>query len=709
MYNLFLKKLQLKSYTFYIFILLVLSSFIITFILLLPNSQLVKDKSSILFLLSVDTILVILLLALIIRQIILILINRNKNYSASKLHIKFINLFTIISLAPTIGVIILTALFFNLELRTWFGSAVKSVIFNSNIIANEYIKYKQENLEINIESISKEIFDTAKNNLLTENELNNIINDYKELKKLEDIYIFNLDNNIIAYSGNDQNFKNFFLPSNIIKEQLNLGKIYITQNQVSTLSGYYKLPYLNDTFLLINDKINQNVYNHLLETSKAIIVYNNQENENSKLQISFSMIFVLFSTCLLLIAILFGFRMAGRLSQPITNLINSSEKVSKGDFNAKVSEVDEFDEISLLLKSFNKMVTEIEFQQKQLIEKNIEIEKRRVFTEAVLSSLSTGVIALNKDYQITLTNKSVSSIIKRNNELLIGENFFNIFKNLDSIKNKLEEKIYNNLNQQIEFIVDDNVRNLFITLVVEVNNENIIGYIVTIDDLTSLILAEKHAAWSGIARKIAHEIKNPLTPIKLSAERIYKKINEKNYDKKILMSLTKTISKQVDDIGMLIDEFSSFARLPKADIKNEDISIVIDECFNFYSNAHTNIKFNLLDNDKNLCYFDDFQISLVINNLTKNAIEAVEKIKNPYITFEIQKDKDFINIMIIDNGIGLNKDNITKIFEPYYTTKEKGTGLGLSICKKIMEDHNGKIKIKKNSTTGSTAIISLPL
>ena len=175
------------------------------------------------------------------------------------------------------------------------------------------------------------------------------------------------------------------------------------------------------------------------------------------------------------------------------------------------------------------------------------------------------------------------------------------------------------------------------------------------------------------------------------------------------MSLTKTISKQVDDIGMLIDEFSSFARLPKADIKNEDISIVIDECFNFYSNAHTNIKFNLLDNDKNLCYFDDFQISLVINNLTKNAIEAVEKIKNPYITFEIQKDKNFINIMIIDNGIGLNKDNITKIFEPYYTTKEKGTGLGLSICKKIMEDHNGKIKIKKNSTTGSTAIISLPL
>ena len=165
-----------------------------------------------------------------------------------------------------------------------------------------------------------------------------------------------------------------------------------------------------------------------------------------------------------------------------------------------------------------------------MIEKNIEIEKRRVFTEAVLSSLSTGVIALNKDYQITLTNKSVSSIIKRNNELLIGENFFNIFKNLDSIKNKLEERIYNNLNQQIEFIVDDNVRNLFITLVVEVNNENIIGYIVTIDDLTSLILAEKHAAWSDIARKIAHEVKNPLTPIKLSAERIEKKSKENKID-----------------------------------------------------------------------------------------------------------------------------------------------------------------------------------
>ena len=160
-----------------------------------------------------------------------------------------------------------------------------------------------------------------------------------------------------------------------------------------------------------------------------------------------------------------------------------------------------------------------------------------------------------------------------------------------------------------------------------------------------------------IARKIAHEIKNPLTPIKLSAERIYKKIGEKNYDKKILMSLTKTISKQVDDIGMLIDEFSSFARLPKAEIKKEDISIILSMKVLIFILILTQIlRFKIINNDKNFCYFDNFQISLVINNLTKNAIEAVEKIKNPYITFEVQKDTNFINIMIIDNGIGINRE-----------------------------------------------------
>lgn len=703
------KNFNIKNYSFYIFLILIISSFSLTYLLLIPNSELVKDKSNILKLLLLDTVLVITLIGLTIKQITLIFINRKKNLSASRLYVKFINLFTIISLAPTIGVIIIAGLFYNLEANTWFGSAVKSTIVNSNIVANDYLKLKSENLEVLVETINRDIFNLMIAANLTDKDIKRI-NLNHEKKKLEDIFIFDSLNNIIAFSSVLDTTKNFIPPNKAIYKILDSGQIFLTQKDKNILTAYYKINYFNDAYLMINDDINETIYNHLFETAKAITAYNNLEENNSRLQISFSMIFVLFSISLLLIAILIGFRMAHKLSKPISNLITSSEKVSKGNFNAKVSEIDDFDEISLLLKSFNQMIVEIELKQKQLIEKNIEIENRRLFTEAVLKTLSTGVIALNKDYIITLVNESAKNIVNLSEDKIIGSNFFDIFKDLKHIKSNLDNQILKDISQQIEYNYENSIRNLFIKFSVEKSYEKTIGYVATIDDLTSLILAEKHAAWSDIARKIAHEVKNPLTPIKLSAERIEKKIKENNISKKTFTSLAKTISKQVDDIGKLIDEFSSFARLPKAEIKKDDFSIVIKECFDLYSNSHSDINFKLKNNyDKILCFFDKFQMSLLLNNIAKNAVEAVAKLKNPSISFEVKKVDDFLILNIIDNGIGIEKDKLNKIFEPYYTTKEKGTGLGLSICKKIIEDHSGKITIKKNSKVGSTVNIALLL
>ena len=626
--------MNLKTISFYIFIIITFISFLGTFILLLPGSELVKDKSSLGLLLLLDTILVIILASLLIRQILLIFINKRKDYSSSKLYIKFINLFTVISLGPTIGVVIIAALFFNLEIANWYGAAVKSTIVNSNAVANEYLLQKQENLEVNIQSISKDIFEYGLKNNLTRSELQRIIKNNFEIKKLEDIFVFDISNDIIAYKSLKNGIENFLPPNNNIINIINSGKIYINQKNNNILSAYYKLPFLKNTYLLINDDINETIYNHLFETAKAITAYKNLENKNSNIQISFSMIFVLFSVCLLLISLLLGFRMAGKLSEPISNLIKSSQKVSKGNFDAKVSEINDYDEISLLLKSFNKMIFEIEKQQKKLIENNVEIENRRLFTEAVLASLSTGVIALNKNFNITLSNESVKEIINKSEKEIIGKNLFDIFPTLVDIKSKIENNKNNNLTKQIEYNINNNIKNLFIKIATEIKQKNIIGYVVTIDDLTSLILAEKHAAWSDIARKIAHEIKNPLTPIKLSAERIEKKIQDNKFDKNNFISLAKTISSQVDDIGKLIDEFSSFARLPEADIKKDDFINILNECFNFYANAHTDINFKLENKyDKIICPFDRFQMSLVINNLTKkeNVGDSPLEVKNGVI------------------------------------------------------------------------------
>ena len=705
-----INNIKFKNYYIYIFIILIISSFFLTYILLLPNSNLIKDNSNIIKFLLLDIVLVITLVGLAIRQITLIFIKRRKNLYASRLYIRFINLFTILTLAPTIGVIIISGLFYNLELRTWFGNAVKSTIINSNIVANDYLKLKSENLEINIESISRDIYGLVSAAKIKEEEIN-IINLNHEKKKLLDIFIFNSSNDILSYSSITKTTKNFLMPTDEIFKILDSGQIYITQKDQNILSAYFKLNFFKNSYLLINDDINATIYNHLFETAKAITVYKNLEKSASKFQISFSMIYVLFSICLLLISILIGFRIAHKLSMPITDLINSSEKVSKGNFNAKVPEINENDEISLLLQSFNQMISKIEFSQKQLIDKNIEIENRRLFTEAVLRTLSTGVIALDIDYSIKLVNKSILEIINKSESDLIGRNFFDLFKNLNSIKNNLNKKIYRNLNQQIEFHISNNIRNLFIKFSIEKNDLNIIGYVVTIDDLTSLILAEKHAAWSDIARKIAHEVKNPLTPIKLSAERIDKKIKEENIKINEISNLTNTISKQVDDIGKLVDEFSSFARMPEAEVKLDNLSQTLKKSFKLFAESYAKINMKIIIPSKEVYFqFDSFQITQAFNNILKNAIEAVITIPNPSIFVQLNESDKKIDISFTDNGIGIDDKKIAKIFEPYFTTKDKGTGLGLSIVKKIIEDHGGVIKIEKNKNmVGTTSLINFEI
>ena len=264
------------------------------------------------------------------------------------------------------------------------------------------------------------------------------------------------------------------------------------------------------------------------------------------------------------------------------------------------------------------------------------------------------------------------------------------------------------LNFQYDFNLYDDQRNFNIRVIKEINDNKSEGYVVALDDATSLILAEKHAAWSDIARKIAHEVKNPLTPIKLSAERIEKKFLDAKTHKEDISLLTKTISRQVDDIGKLVDEFSSFARMPEAEIKLDNLSKCLEEAYLLYFNTRKDIKLNLIKPENDIyIHFDSLQISRCFSNLIKNAIEAVEKIPNPAVEVLMATDSKNIKIEIKDNGVGIDEKMLSKIFEPYFTTKTKGTGLGLSIVKRIIEDHGGKIKIEKNKNmAGTTSLIN---
>ena len=702
----FLKSFHLTKISFYLLIFLILVSFSITFYLMLPNNDLVKDPQRLQYFLLADIIFVILLISIIIRQIVLIFVRRKKSYDESRLYIKFVNLFAAMALGPAIGLVIITSLFFNLELRTWYGDAVRDAVINSNIVAKNYENEIQAELISDTQLIMREIFQSSKNNEVNINTIQQALGEFINLRTISSIYIFNGAGDIYL-SLKDTNNKNFQNPASNIFDLLNQNQVYIFQLNKNSIAAYKKINFLNNVYMQVNRNLNENIWDHISATKDAYRIYTTKEEESTGIQVTYSMIFVLFSICFILIAILIGFNLASNLSQPISNLIKSANQISKGNFEAKVSETDQFEEIKILLSSYNKMISEIENKQNELISKSKEDEEKRIFIEAILGLLTIGVVSLDKNFNIILHNKTLKNLFKNTKNFKINENFLDIFPEWKKIFSnfKLSKKIL--LNFQYDFTIFDDQRNFNIRVIKEISNNEIEGYVVALDDTTSLILAEKHAAWSDIARKIAHEVKNPLTPIKLSAERIEKKFIDNTYSQDEISLLTKTISRQVDDIGKLVDEFSSFARMPEAEIKLDNLSQCMRNSFQLYFNSRKDIKFNLILPENDIFFqFDKLQISRCFNNLIKNAIEAVDKIPNPVIEVKIFNQENNIIIEIKDNGIGIDNKMISKIFEPYFTTKSKGTGLGLSIVKRIIEDHGGKIKIEKNKNmAGTTSFI----
>tara|TARA_B100000029_G_scaffold509933_1_gene600217 strand:+ start:1025 stop:3058 length:2034 start_codon:yes stop_codon:yes gene_type:complete len=674
---------------------------------MLPNSTLVKDPKTLQIFLLADVIFVILLLSIIIRQILLILIYRKKNTYESRLYIKFVNLFTAMALGPTIGLVVITSLFFNLELRTWYGGAVREAVVNSNIVAQDYENEIQSEIISDTQLIMREIIKVSKNNEVQIDSIEKALSEFINLRTISNIYIFDADGNVFL-SFKDIEKNNFLTPTDKIFNILNENRVYIFQLNKNSITAYKKIVFLDNVYMQVNRELNTNIWEHISATKDAYSIYISKEDESKGIQITYSMIFVLFSVCFILIAVLIGFNLASRLSNPITNLIKSANKISEGNFDAKVNEEEQFDEIKVLLSSYNKMIYEIENKQNQLISKSLEDEQKRLFIEAILSLLTIGVVSLDKDFNIILANKTCNVLFKKTKQINEKNNFLIIFPEWKKIflnfkqNNKLLE------NFQYEYSFNNDSRNFNIRIIKELKDNEVDGYVVAIDDTTSLILAEKHAAWSDIARKIAHEVKNPLTPIKLSAERIERKFMDKSISNKDLSELTKTISRQVDDIGKLVDEFSSFARMPEAEIKLDNLSKCLEESFILFSNSHSNIKMKLNKTDEDIYFqFDKFQITQSFNNLIKNCIEAVNKIPNPSIEISIKQINKNIVIRFIDNGVGIDQNKITKIFEPYYTTKSKGTGLGLSIVKRIIQDHGGKISLEKNKNmAGTTSTIT---
>jgi two-component system nitrogen regulation sensor histidine kinase NtrY len=420
------------------------------------------------------------------------------------------------------------------------------------------------------------------------------------------------------------------------------------------------------------------------------------------LQLRFNLALVGVSLLLVGIAIWFGLRFADRQVEPLTALVGAARKVGQGNFALRLEGRTGADEIGLLNRAFNRMTAQLDKQTQALVSANRQIDDRRAFTEAVLESVTAGVVSVDAERCVTLMNSSAQGLLAPNAAAdLTGQALEMLSPELCRIIAEGKERAIITHAKGAELL----------TLAVKIAPGTGGGHVITFEDITRQLLDQRQAAWSDVARRIAHEIKNPLTPIQLATERLKRRYRTQvgDEDRDLFDDLTNTIVRQVGDLRKMVDEFSSFARLPKPVFRDEDALDLVRQAVFLQEVAHSGIAFSvasseLIDREVRC---DRHQFGQAMTNVLKNAVEAIEaraaEAKGAYageIAVAMRDAGDAVVITIDDNGIGLPADR-ERITEPYMTTREKGTGLGLAIVNKIVDEHGGDMSFASNPGGGT--------
>ncbi|MGI9464470.1 MAG: ATP-binding protein, partial [Aestuariivirgaceae bacterium] len=469
----------------------------------------------------------------------------------------------------------------------------------------------------------------------------------------------------------------------------------------NVIRALMKLQNFEDHYLYVYRTINPEVIRQLAKARAEKAEYTRLRDQRTGLQLTFAFMYSGVMFVFLLAAIWLGMWFADRRVEPVVSLAGAARKVSRGDFDAKVDVRKGTGDLATLGRTFNKMTEQLQTQRNELIETNHQLDERRRFTEAVLAGVSAGVIGLDSNGAVTLVNRSALKLLALDHTDLIGNCFPDVLPQMKAVYRKAGSNLNGTAEGQVNLRVGTQERSFVVRVTTERSTEDEHGYVVTFDDITELVSAQRTSAWADIARRIAHEIKNPLTPIQLSAERLRRKYGKEiQSDPKVFDQCTETIIRQVGDIGRMVDEFSSFARMPSAVLESNDLTAVVKEALVLQKASMPEVNFTTdYPKEPLLADFDRRLVTQAVINLVKNALEAIEARQQagsddqPHIKVTVHKGKDRVQIDVADNGIGLPKENRGRLVEPYMTTREKGTGLGLAIVKRVMEEHAGRLEL----------------
>ncbi len=700
-----------------------LVSVIATYLAMTGTAPLRPEPRLIILLLNIDLVLVLALATLVARKLVQIWAERRRGTAGAKLHTRMVLLFSLVAVTPAIIVAVFSALFLHFGIQGWFSDRIRTAVEESMVIAEAYLKEHQELIRADVLATANDLQRLGVNFATDRERINRILTAQADARGLPEAVIIDGSGAVLAQSDYSFSYDPVLspIPQEVYDRARNNDVVLILGNTDNRIRAMTHLDSFIDGYLLVGRFVDPNVLERIDKARKAVTAYENLEGERSGIVITFVMIFVLIAVVLLLAAVTLGLMVATRLVEPISQLIIGAEKVSDGDLTFRVPLAGQEDELEALTRAFNRMTSQLDTQRTELVAANRLNDERRRFTEAILGGVTAGVIGLDAECHINLPNRSASDLMGIDLDGAIGQSICEVIPEFSVLFEDLSKEGDRSKSRQIEIRRDGlNLMLLARVTIERAEDRSIFGYVVTFDDVTELQTAQRMAAWADVARRIAHEIKNPLTPIQLSAERLKRRyLKEIQSDTEVFKTCTDTIIRQVGDIGRMVDEFSSFARMPSPKMKSEKIVDLVKGAVFLQKQAYTKIiyDFDAKAGREIEVSCDARQVNQCLTNTLKNAAEAIEgregdvtELPQGRIEISVTRsdENQRIYVTVSDNGKGLPVENRERLTEPYVTTRSKGTGLGLAIVKKIMEDHGGELILADGVESGATITLAFP-
>jgi len=637
-------------------------------------------------------------------------VERRRGSAGSRLHTRLVLLFGVVAVVPATLVAVFAAVFFNLGIQAWFSDRVRTALEASLAASRAYLDEHRNTIRADALAMAAGL-DRAQV-LLGDNNLTfaRVLATHTALRNLTEAYVFEpVLGRVVAHAGLATNFVLDPPPPEAV-EEARLGDVVVMPGERDgRVRALVALAAPTSLMLLIGRPLDPVVIDHMARTESAVAAYHQLDRNRGGLQVTFAMIFAIAALLVLMAAVLIGLVLANQLVRPIGRLITAAERVRAGDLSTRVEEGPRDDEMSSLARAFNRMTNQLAAQRGELMQAWRQVDDRRRFSEAVLAGVSAGVIGLDADARLHLPNRRASELLGRDLDADSGRKLAEVAPEFAAL---LTPPVAGRT-AEIRIGPPSDRRTLLARLEAERRDGEVAGYVLTFDDITALLTAQRQAAWADVARRIAHEIKNPLTPIQLSAERLKRRyLKQITDDPETFRACTDTIVRQVGDIGRMVDEFSAFARMPQPVIKPEDLSQVARDSLVLPRQAHPRIHYALVQpGAAPIVPCDRRLLGQALTNLLQNAADAIAGREHAtgHITIRVEAAAERVALAVEDDGPGLpGGDERARLTEPYVTHKAKGTGLGLAIVKKIMEDHGGRLLLEDRPGGGARAVLLLP-